>query len=72
MTNLPEPQPFTGFVSMIELETGVWHASWQTHPDEPDGYLRGPEGMTFDQALEWARSQPARRVIIQNNPPDPI
>jgi hypothetical protein len=52
------PAPGTGVIWIIEIESGMWHASWQGDP----GYALF-DG-TREEVIAWAREQPAARMMI--------
>jgi hypothetical protein len=62
------PEPGTGTVCISPVED-FWYAIWDYSEDGvPDSYrvLAGPEGMTREQAIAWARAHPAERIFIHD------
>ena len=55
----PRPGHGTVFVNDIDLADNVWAASWQDGPRVADF-----DGRSYEEALTWARAQPAARHVI--------
>jgi hypothetical protein len=71
--NRPAPRSGCGTVYITPHRDGSWAASWQDEREDDDaedlwmGITSLDQNGTWDDIVAWAKSQPAKRILVFNH-----